>query len=303
MMQKSESISKLISALAVAQADFDPILKDKDNPFFHSKYADLASVIAATQPALLKNGLVVSQFPVAEDGRVGVLTILAHTSGEFIAESYALPIAKQDAQTGVGAVTYARRASYSGVIGVAAVDDDGNTAAGRNYDETPEETSRAKKSSREVSQAPAENHGTKAVSPEPEFEPVPSLPLDQTVTVVASGTPAEIEPQETPTFVMPSPGGVLPNEKGLEEYRAAIINLQKELVDYGGLKPSKGLTVSRKILLYLLKIAGVKDATQITITQWDALFSFINQLRKTEDGLNKLSGLINDAAKEASKGK
>src|ERR1700676_2738036 len=96
----STSISKLTTALIAAKKEFAPILRDRNNPFFKSKYADLASALEATEPALEKNGLAVSQFPVNELDRIGVLTLVLHESGEFIGREFTLPVAKQDAQTG-----------------------------------------------------------------------------------------------------------------------------------------------------------------------------------------------------------
>lgn len=278
MIQKSESIGRLVKALVLAQQAFDPVLKDKDNPFFHSKYADLASVIAATQPALLTNGLVISQFPVSEAGRVGVLTLLAHESGEFVAESYTLPTAKQDPQTGVAAITYARRAAYLGVISIAAQDDDGNTAAGRNEEES--EAPRPARPKRVVSEAPAIDRGSKPNVPEPP-------PMVEEIPV----------PMPVPQQAVGITGGTLPDRDALEKYRVAIVNLQKELADYGGLKPSRGLTVSRKILLYLLKTAGASEASQITVQQWDTIFAFFNKTKESEGGIANLAKLIDAAAK------
>jgi hypothetical protein len=51
----------LYAALAAAQADMGPALKDSTNPAFKSKYADLASVMAACMPALSAHGIAVLQ--------------------------------------------------------------------------------------------------------------------------------------------------------------------------------------------------------------------------------------------------
>ena len=70
------------------------------------------------------------QFPRAgEEGGVEVETVLCHSSGEWVAETLWLPVAKSDAQ-GVGsAITYARRYALCCVVGIAPEDDDGNAAA------------------------------------------------------------------------------------------------------------------------------------------------------------------------------
>src|SRR5947209_6750728 len=59
--RRSPSIGKLVEALAQAQLEFTPVSKDQDNPYYHSKYADLSTVIAATRSALAKHSLVVVQ--------------------------------------------------------------------------------------------------------------------------------------------------------------------------------------------------------------------------------------------------
>jgi hypothetical protein len=83
--RRSQSIGALVGALAAAQLTFQPVRKDQDNPYYHSKYADLSTVIAATQPSLAKNGLVVMQESTVDvqRQRVTVTTMLAHSSGEW----------------------------------------------------------------------------------------------------------------------------------------------------------------------------------------------------------------------------
>lgn len=130
-MQKSEQINELATALAKAQAEITGAKKGTENPFFRSKYADLAEVWDVIRGPLSKNGLSVVQFPsvaVQEDARVVVTTVLMHTSGQFISDDLALKPAKDDPQ-GVGsAITYARRYALAAAVGVAQEDDDGNAA-------------------------------------------------------------------------------------------------------------------------------------------------------------------------------
>lgn len=132
----SPSIGKLIEALAKASVEFTPIVKDSENPFFKSKYADLAAVIDATRPFLGKNGLAVLQpsHYSREAGMVEIITLLAHSSGEWLRCKLEMPMAKQDAQ-GIGsAITYGRRYSYSAVLNVASEqDDDGNAAVSKDF--------------------------------------------------------------------------------------------------------------------------------------------------------------------------
>jgi hypothetical protein len=126
--RRSESLAKLAEALAKAQGEIKGAAKDSDNPFFKSKYADLASIVDACRSPLAANGLAVMQFPRSTAEGVEVETLLAHSSGEWVAEILSLPVAKADAQ-GVGsAITYARRYALASMVGVAPEDDDGNAA-------------------------------------------------------------------------------------------------------------------------------------------------------------------------------
>jgi len=131
-MTTSDTINELAAALAKAQGKIKGATKDADNPFFKSKYADLASVWDACRAELAANGLSVVQAPrasVYEGGWViEVETRLLHGSGQWMSESLSLPVGKPDAQ-GVGsAITYARRYALASFVGVAPEDDDGNAA-------------------------------------------------------------------------------------------------------------------------------------------------------------------------------
>ena len=55
-MQQSESLNELATALAKAQGEITGALKESANPFFKSRYADLASCWDACRLALSNNG-------------------------------------------------------------------------------------------------------------------------------------------------------------------------------------------------------------------------------------------------------
>lgn len=127
----SQNIEALAGALVKAQSTLKPAIKDSVNPFFDSKYADLAAVMDACREALTANGLAVSQHVDLEGDAVGVTTMLLHTSGQWLASRAAAKPAKVDPQ-GVGsAVTYLRRYGLMAVVGIAVEDDDGEAATGR----------------------------------------------------------------------------------------------------------------------------------------------------------------------------
>jgi hypothetical protein len=128
---QSESIAKLAEALSKAQGSIKGAAKDTENPFFKSRYADLASVWDACREALTANGLSVIQ--TTDDGVEGVtvITTLAHSSGEWMRGRLTMKPVKNDPQ-GIGStITYARRYALAAMVGVAPEDDDGNSASGR----------------------------------------------------------------------------------------------------------------------------------------------------------------------------
>lgn len=123
-------IDQLAAALVAAQAEFSAIPKTSDNPFFRSKYADLATVVSHAHPILSKHGLAVSQHPTVVDGEPALTTHLIHSSGQVLSSTMKLCAAKLDPQGQGAAITYARRFAYSAVLGlVTEVDDDGNAAS------------------------------------------------------------------------------------------------------------------------------------------------------------------------------
>ena len=58
---QSETLKELATALSAAQAEFSAVPKESANPFFKSKYADLATVVQVATPVLTKHGLSISQ--------------------------------------------------------------------------------------------------------------------------------------------------------------------------------------------------------------------------------------------------
>jgi hypothetical protein len=129
-VKTSDSIKELATALAKAQGELMGAKKDTANPFFKSKYADLASIVEALKACFPKYGLAYVQTICTSEDGVGVETILMHASGEWIkGEPFFLPVNKADAQGFGSCATYARRYSLAAISGVAPEDDDGNAAA------------------------------------------------------------------------------------------------------------------------------------------------------------------------------
>ena len=123
-------MKNIAAAFVKAKRAFGPALKDKTNPAFRSKYADLGACIDAVEDALLSNGIAFIQETFEDVAGVTVETVLLHESGETIrCGKLHVPAAKQDPQGYGSALTYARRYSLCAACGIAPEDDDGNAAS------------------------------------------------------------------------------------------------------------------------------------------------------------------------------
>lgn len=130
MFETSQTIDKLSAALAKAQAEIEGAEKDRKNDHFRSKYATLAAVWEAWQAVGPKNGLAVSQWPGDfADGKLTMVSVLTHSSGEWMRQTLTMPVVKADPQGYGSATTYARRYALMALAGIAPEDDDGNAAS------------------------------------------------------------------------------------------------------------------------------------------------------------------------------
>lgn len=122
--------TKVAAALVRAQREFGPALKDKTNPAFRSRYADLGNCLDAVMDALNNAGIMLMQRTHPHEGGVAVETVFVHESGETLSAGvFVAPAVKQDPQGYGSATTYARRYSLMAACGIAPEDDDGNAAA------------------------------------------------------------------------------------------------------------------------------------------------------------------------------
>jgi hypothetical protein len=142
-MKNSPELKNLAAALSKAQAEIRGALKDQQNPYFKSKYADLASVWDACREPLTKNGLSVVQVPEVVEDKIYLVTALLHSSGEWISGGYPIIPIKPDPQSLGSAMTYARRYALSAIVGVCPEDDDGEASMSRNQTHRPETKTKA----------------------------------------------------------------------------------------------------------------------------------------------------------------
>lgn len=124
----SPDIAELVKALARVQAEIEGAKKDSTNPFFKSKYADLASTWAACKDGLTKNGCAVIQTVDTVGEKIVLITTLAHSSGQWMRGYMPVIMVKQDPQAMGSAIMYARRYSLAAIVGVCPVDDDAEAA-------------------------------------------------------------------------------------------------------------------------------------------------------------------------------
>jgi len=206
MESKSETIKELLGALSKAQGEMGVALKDSDNPFFHSTYADLASVWDVARGPLSKYGLCIIQIPeILVDGIV-LITVLGHSSGEFITSRYPITPMKQardqgwvlsnDPQSIGSAITYAKRYALAAMLGIATSDDDdGEKAMGR--DKPGEKPAPQKAVSKITKPAPKKDPELlPTVSPTPEMVKEMMFPTCTPVGVAPATVDTTMTPEE-----------------------------------------------------------------------------------------------------------
>ena len=221
MLITSSEVDQLAAALSLAQGEIEPAPKDKDNPFFRSKYATLASCRAAAQPALTKHGLSTIQSITTDFDRftIGVTTRLMHKSGQWVetlleCKSKSVnkdskgqeiaPIYGMTSQDVGAASTYLRRYGYSAIIGLVSEEDDDGNANAAPQNRQPQ--------------------GQSAPRP-PQPKPTPAPPL----AAQPKPTPAPpLAAQPKPVGVTPAYPGAAPNIAPAPNTPAAAVHVDFE---------------------------------------------------------------------------
>jgi len=135
-MEFSEKIENISADMCKAQADMSNAVKNSNNPFHRSKYADLGSVRDVVVPAFNAHNIAVVQASQFIDGKVAVTTTLLHSSGEWIASTLEAHLhtaqGKSDKEEGTNPqllgrmITYLRRYALASMACIAQADDDGD---------------------------------------------------------------------------------------------------------------------------------------------------------------------------------
>lgn len=127
-MRTSESVAEIGPAMVAAFNEMTTVSKDSDGHY--GRYVTLGAVLAFAKPILASHGLAVQQYPTVSDpGSVQIVTRMWHTTGEWVEDEGLRMPAPNDPQKVGGAVSYARRYSLIAFLGLAADDDDGQSAS------------------------------------------------------------------------------------------------------------------------------------------------------------------------------
>ena len=121
----------LVTALVAARQDMPDPRKSGLNPAFKSKFVPRDAALDSVVPALLKQGLMFVQSPIATDEGIGVHSQLLHVSGEVLdLGTFTVKPSKNDPQGAVAATTYASRCAIMLAFSIAGDDDDdGNSVS------------------------------------------------------------------------------------------------------------------------------------------------------------------------------
>lgn len=186
---RSSSIAKLMQAFAKAQGEFENPKKDSDNPFFKSKYADLAAIVSSVRKPLADHGIAYTHRIQSMNGKLGVETTL-HLDDEWLSSGvFWMHLEKSTPQSQGSAITYGKRYTLQAVLGLPSEDDDGNGSSnhrrpngtnGRHHDEPSEPDS-----------GDSGDPGEPPCSPEPEtFDEIKDKTYEQSLRGAQSVTGA-----------------------------------------------------------------------------------------------------------------
>jgi hypothetical protein len=195
----SAAVDKLFPALVAAQMDIEPMPRTADNPFFKSKYTDLAEIRKRIKETLGKHNLTVMQggeFHPEDGNKVFVRTTVLHTSGQWMSSVFACTPAKSDPQGVGGAITYLKRYGLGAALFIVSEgeDDDGNRASDLYHKQASATARQDRRETRQSSRPPAPAappqkppaptpaeedewvKGNEPTTPPPEATPAPTAP-------------------------------------------------------------------------------------------------------------------------------
>lgn len=130
---QSTEIKELAVALAKAQGEYEPVLFNRENPYFKNSYADLHAIMDSVRKPLAKNGLsFIQQTQIDDSGATMLHTRLMHSSGQWLECRTRIVPPKNDVQSYGSTLTYQKRYAAQALLGITIAgdkdDDDGEIA-------------------------------------------------------------------------------------------------------------------------------------------------------------------------------
>jgi len=114
------------------QNEIEAIFKNAKNPYFKSNYADINAMLEQLQPLLNKYKVAIEQ-PM-RDGKVFTILTCVDTGDSKSSSLELQPMS--DPQKLGSVITYFRRYTLQGLLGIRTKDDDANSASGQTINES-----------------------------------------------------------------------------------------------------------------------------------------------------------------------
>lgn len=131
-MNQSEFINELATALSKAQGEMQPAGLSGTNNHFKSDYMKLEDAWIACKKPLSDNGLSVVQMLNTDNDRHYLITLLSHSSGQWMRSNIEIPIQGLGHQEVGKCITYYKKFCLTAMVGIyGEEDDDGESLAGR----------------------------------------------------------------------------------------------------------------------------------------------------------------------------
>lgn len=151
MFYQTEKIDLLLLALSKAIVKIPAIEKHGKNTFFKkadgkpSTYALLDDILVVIKPILAESNLTLLQFPITNaNGWIGVRSIIAHSSGQYMASDLFLNPKDHGAHEAGKIITYLKRYMAGSILGISTEeDDDGNSVSPGTADKKPDQNTNA----------------------------------------------------------------------------------------------------------------------------------------------------------------
>lgn len=124
-MKTSNEVNNIFSAQISMQSELQDI--GKDSKGYGYSYTSFESLVRYLRPLLTKHGLGFIQTSTTEGDRIGVTTRLIHKSGEWVEDTFTVPLVAlakmNDYQVAGSAITYLKRYGLSAIVGIASDED------------------------------------------------------------------------------------------------------------------------------------------------------------------------------------